>query len=164
MKATIAERYKQENLADKVIGEYRGNGKYTKGNIQLRNDSGNYADYVRQSEIVVQITRISNYEVVISFHSPSFPDFVFNNNVLNKDDASSKILIEGDWITGWGIIGWLGMTNRKLVIDINPVHYTKTPNSGINPESLVNRYVMYEGGSPHHYKTVFNLEFEGVRQ
>jgi hypothetical protein len=154
----------KENLADEVVGEYKGYLKYVEGNNQLGTNVNGWADYMKEGEVMVEITRVSNYEVNISFCSATFPDFIFNNNVLSKDDASSKLLIESDWITGWGIIGWVDTMSKKLILDINPVHYSKTPNSGIRPESLVNRYVMQEGYDLFHYKTVFNLEFEGSLQ
>jgi hypothetical protein len=156
---------KKENLADEIVGEYKGYMKYVEGNNRLGTNVNGCADYMKEGEVMVEITRVSNHEVNISFRSAAFPDFIFNNNAVSKEDASSKkLLIEGDWITGWGIIGWVDTMSKKLILDINPVRYSQTPNSGIRPESLVNRYVMQEGYDPYHYKTVFNLEFESSLQ
>ena len=152
----------KENLTNEVVGEYKGHLKYVEGNNPLGTNINGLSAYIKEGEVAVEITRISNCEVNISFHSAAFPDFTFNNNVVCKEGDSTKLLIEGDWITGWGIIGKLDVASKKLVIDINPVYYTKTANSGINPNSLVNRYVMIDKINPLHYKTVFNLEFEGA--
>lgn len=164
MKATVNPRLTMERLADKVAGEYKGFLKYVEGNNLLGTDCNAWTKYGKEGEMMVQVAAISSDTVDIFFYGLTFPDFVFTKNVLIKDEKRSGILIEGDWITGWGVLGRVDIKAKKLVIDINPVQYGETPNSGISPESLVSRYVMVEAGSPQHYKTVFNLEFEGIKQ
>lgn len=163
MKATISSSFTVANAADEVAGVYKGFAKYLEGGNNLGREADTWTNYLKVAEATVQVARISNCELHIRIHFPGLPDFEFKNNVLYEEVAASKYLIDGDWITEWGIIGWADTINRKIHIDINPVHYTQTPNSKINPEHLLSRYVINSETHPGNYKTVFNLEFEGYR-
>jgi len=133
--------FTQSNLAGKINGKYKGYAKYLEGNNRLGTNAASYEKFFLCEEAAVLINSISNREVNIRILVRGVPDFVFKNNFLLKDKDAEKILIEGDWLVEWGVIGWMDVVNEKLVIDINPLHYCQTPNSNISPELLINRYV-----------------------
>jgi hypothetical protein len=149
-----------DDLAEKVAGEYGGHATWLEGGNWLGTVADVYKEKMIFTEAKVYLTRVTTCEVNISIHMKGVADFVFQNNFLLKDESSEKLLIEGDWLAEWGIIGW--MMNNKMIIDVNPFRYAQTLNSQLNLELLVNRYVINVENHPGYYQTVFNLEFEGV--
>ena len=151
----------RENLAESIAGGYKGYVTWLDGGNSLGAVANAYRDYLLTAEATVLISRVSNWEVNISIKGKGVTDFFFQNNFLLKDRFSEKLLIEGDWLAEWGVIGYV--LNKKLVIDLNPFQYARKSNSQINREHLMNRYVINVENNPGNYKTVFNLEFEGIQ-
>jgi len=152
-----------ENLSEIVAGEYKGYATWLEGGHGLGTDADAYKNYVLSDIASVFINRLNSREVNIIMRIKERTDFILQNNFISAEPSSEKLLIEGDWLTEWGIIGWLDTMNKKMFIDINPVDYCKIQGSGIRPENLVSRYVMRVEEDDCLYKTIFNLEFVGVR-
>lgn len=149
-----------DDLAEKVAGEYKGYATWLEGGNWLGTIADAYKENMICTEAKVYLSRVTKCEVNISIRMKGVADFVFQNNFLLRDECSEKLLIEGDWLAEWGIIGWV--MNNKLTIDVNPFQYAQTLNSQLNLEYLMNRYVIKAENNPGYYKTVFNLEFEGT--
>ena len=148
------------DLAGKVAGEYKGYATWLEGGIWLGAIAEAYKKNMKCTEAKVYLSRVTKCEVNIGIYMKGLADFVFQNNFLLGDECSDKVLIEGDWLAEWGIVGWV--MNNKLIIDVNPFQYAQTLNSQLNLEYLMNRYVINVENHPGNYETVFNLEFEGT--
>lgn len=162
MNSANPSRTTNENLSKQIAGTYEGYAKYVESNNGLGTKADRWVDYLIVAPARVTMANCRGDEINILIRLRNLPDFEFRNNLLIKNGSSSKCVIEGDWVTGWGIIGCVDQESNKLVIDINPYGYTKAQNCGLRSEDLVNRYVIRTCNDPFSYKTVFNLEFEGV--
>lgn len=151
------------DVAGWVAGAYYGNAKYLEGGNWLGNDGGDFESFFVIAEAMVVLVPLNRKEINIVLQTKGVPGVEFHNNFLSIDPSAEKLIIEGDWISEWGIIGSMDIQNEKLFIDVNPVNYLKTKSSSIRPAQLVSRYVMKEAGKDYQHRTVFNLEFEGTR-
>ena len=154
--------FAHEYIADQAAGKYSGYAKCLEAGYKLGTDANAYRYFILQSEAAVFVSKTGKCDVNIRIQIKGMPDFMFRNNFLSIDPSSEKLLIEGDWVTEWGIIGSVDIKNKKLLIDIDPFKYSKTKSSDIMSDRLVNRYVIHEAGNTYQYKTVFNLEFVGM--
>ncbi len=164
MKLSIGSKATTKNLAGLIVGTYNGFAKYVEGGNSLGMNADSWTDYLNVEESAALVTRTGNCDVNIKILFPGFGDFEFKNNAVYDDEASAKYWIEGDWITGWGIIGWVDLKTGKIIIDFNPINYSKTQDNGLKPQNIINRYVIRDNDEPFSFKTLFNLEFEGVRR